>query len=154
VTDLIVPVLSGVLGGGLIGGIVGAWVENRLARRAARETELLAEKRKVYQALSESLRLFVGEADRTPSEEQAFLRAYHGLWLWASDSVIRKANVLVELLRRHQARGNVDQAELRTAYGNLVVTMRSELGFEETLVTADEFEFITITRPRRGRAHS
>jgi hypothetical protein len=143
----LLAVVSGVLSGGLVGGIVTVILQHRLQTRLTRESQLLEQKRRVYQSLVQSMRLFVGDRRPAQNEENAFLSAYDSLWLWASDNIIQGVNELVVLLRRHAAGENVSQTDLKRAYSRCVIAMRREIGFPLTGLTEADLQYITVVRP-------
>lgn len=129
-----------ILGGGAIGYFVKYYLDLQLAK----QSEAMAQKRKVYGEIATALGIFVSGRDSTTEDKKRFLDQYAKLWLWASDSVIRAANEFSDIMMEFDASNKEDQRKAKHAYANFVMEMRKDLGFSKTQLRHDEYKFVSF----------
>ena len=115
----------------------------RLKAGLLSEGQVTERRRRVYEEMCLSLRVFSAGADHAKEANERFLAAYAAAWLWASDPVLEALNSFVELQVQHAAHpGSVQQPSLKTAYASIILTMRKDAGFADTLASAGRYQFV------------
>jgi len=121
---------------GVAGYLVKYWLN--------RKSEVMAKKKQVYEEISTALGVFVTGRESTAEDKRRFLDQYAKLWLWASDSVIRAANKFTDTMIRFDPSAKEEQRKAKHAYADFVLEMRRDLGFANTLLTSDEYRFVSF----------
>lgn len=107
------------------------------------EGQVVERRRRVYEDVCTSLRVFISGHDQSQTARDGFHSAYAAAWLWASDSVLAGLNRFVELqVQVAAAPGSVEQATLKSAYADVVLAMREDVGFPSTKVVALDYQFV------------
>ena len=112
----------------------------RTVRRAAEVTE---RRRRVYEEMCAALRVFIAGHGGTAEAKVRFHSAHAAAWLWASDGVLAALNHFIELQVQHTARpGAIDQAQMKESYTAVVLAMRKDAGFANSVVAASDYKFV------------
>lgn len=107
------------------------------------ENQTLEKRRKIYEEICNSLRIFTVGHKTGDEERDRFLAAYASSWLWASDSVVKALNHFLDLQIENAARpGAVDQLVLKQAYARIALEMRRDVGFPESSAQAVDYKFV------------
>ena len=107
------------------------------------EGQVVERRRRVYEDVCTSLRVFVSGHGDSSVAKDAFLTAYAAAWLWASDSVLASLNRFLDLqVQVATTPGSVEQVVLQSAYANVVLAMREDVGFKSTDVAASDYKFV------------
>lgn len=107
------------------------------------EYEIIERRRRVYEEICDSLRVFINRNDASSEAKNRFLKAYSASWLWASDAVLTALNLFVDLQIKHaQNPSSNDGFVLECAYRNVVSAMRKDVGFVDTIVNDSDFKFV------------
>ena len=100
-------------------------------------------RRKVYEEMCASLRIFVQGHGVTAEAKNCFHSTYAAAWLWASDAVLVALNKFIALqVQRAAGPGSVDQHALTLAYTDVVLAMRKDAGFADTSISAASYQFV------------
>lgn len=106
-------------------------------------SKLLERRRKIYEDIACSLRIFLSGNKTGPEEREHFLNSYATAWLWAPDSVISSLNLFLDLQIRHASSpGSVEQDSMRDAYATIVLEMRKDVGFSTTEMLRENYKFV------------
>ena len=107
------------------------------------EGQVLERRRRVYEDVCGSLRIFVAGHGDSQEAKERFHSAYAAAWLWASDPVLISLNHFLELQMQIAASpGSVEQSELKRAYTEVIVTMRRDVGFSMSSVSSNDYKFV------------
>ncbi|MFA5238708.1 MAG: hypothetical protein WC476_03230 [Phycisphaerae bacterium] len=137
--SLIETIIS-VLGGGVIGYFVKYYLDLRLAK----QSEVMARKRAVYEEIAMALGIFVSGRDIAPSDKKKFLECSSKIWLWASDSVVRTGNKFIDVMISFDKSCDEEQNKAKRSYGSFIIEMRKDLGFPKTNLKPDEYRFTSF----------
>ena len=115
----------------------------RLKASLLAEAQVTERRRRVYEEMCNSLRVFIDGHDGTEEGKKKFYAAYAAAWLWASDEVLGELNRFIALQRQFAAdRGSVPQQQLKAAYASTVLAMRKDAGFPGTSVQGASYQFV------------
>ena len=121
-------------------------ITNRVERvRAAisQETALLEKRREVYERIADSLRIFIAGHAATEKQKEEFHAAYSACWLWAPDDLLVALNDFIQMQKEIAAnRSSHGQDELKNSFGQIMLKMRRDVGFEETEVNQGSYNFV------------
>jgi len=107
------------------------------------EEQVIERRRRVYEDVCASLRIFISGHDNSQAAKDAFHSAYAAAWLWASDSVLTSLNRFVGFqVQRATAPGSIEQDMLKSAYADVVLAMRKDAGFASTRVAVSDYQFV------------
>ena len=107
------------------------------------EARRVEKRRDVYEKITKSLRIFITGHPSHQDQKDGFLNAYAAAWLWAPDEVLKTLNHFLSLqLIYAQNKSQVTQEELKTAYVQCVMAMRKDVGFSDTIVRTEDYQFI------------
>jgi len=107
------------------------------------EGQVTERRRRVYEDVCSSLRIFISGHDDSQAAKNAFHSSYAAAWLWASELVLERLNRFVELqVKIASAPGSVDQTVLKSAYAEIVLAMRKDVGFPSTEIMASDYQFV------------
>lgn len=115
-----------------------------LREQLKRESEVLSKQRDLYSKLALSTRVFL-EGNDTHRKKEDFSNNYSEMWLWASDEVLQKLNVI---LAYHILMANgktITQKQLKESYSNFILEMRKDVGFSNTSLTNKDFLYFKFT---------
>jgi len=117
----------------------------QLKAELSSQEQVLERRRRVYEEICASLVIFVSCHDNSVEAKRRFYSAYASAWLWAPDAVLHKLNRFIDLqIRFAKDRNSVTQQELRSAYTDVVLAMRKDVGFQSTEVRASDYKFVTF----------
>ena len=115
----------------------------RLKSSLAAENLALEKRRKVYEEIAASLRVFVAGHNAGDDTKNHFLAVYASAWLWAPDELVRALNAFLEVQVSHAATpGTVPQDSMKRAYAEVMLAMRRDAGFADSNVQAAEYKFV------------
>ncbi|HEY8097951.1 MAG TPA: hypothetical protein VIE65_17980 [Methylobacter sp.] len=115
----------------------------RLKSSLQNEFEIIERRRRVYEEICNSMRLFVHGNDATPEAKERFLMAYSAAWLWASDAVLISLNLFVDQQIKHAKNpSSNDGFVLECAYREVVSAMREDAGFDVNKSNVGEYKFV------------
>jgi hypothetical protein len=107
------------------------------------EFQVIERRRRVYEEICNSMRVFIHGNDATPEAKERFLMAYSAAWLWASDNVLISLNLFVDLQIKHAKNpSSNDGFVLECAYREVVSAMREDAGFDVNKSNVDEYKFV------------
>jgi hypothetical protein len=107
------------------------------------EYDRIKTKRQVYQNLLISMGVFLSGRNSSEEVKSEFLDNYANSWLWASDSVLDALNMFIDCgVRKYK--GLATEEELKDAYRLVVIEMRKDAGFQNTVITSKNFEFVSF----------
>lgn len=105
-------------------------------------------RRRVYEEVCVTLRVFSSGGDHSKEANDRFLAAYAAAWLWASDEVLVPLNKFIELQKQiFVSSGSVDQATRKTAYASIILAMRKDAGFADTTTALTDYQFVEFSTP-------
>jgi hypothetical protein len=115
----------------------------RVRAAIADESALLQKRREVYERIANSLRIFVQGHGNSPERRQEFHAAYSACWLWAPDTVLESLNKFIRMQRANAAEGGTyPQTELHNQYAEIMLRMRKNVGFPESVVKEGDYQFV------------
>jgi hypothetical protein len=115
----------------------------RLKANLLAEGQVTERRRRVYEEMCVTLRVFSTGGDHSEEANDRFLTAYAAAWLWASDAVLEGLNEFLELQQTLVASpGSVDQVTQKAAYSSIILAMRKDAGFAETAVKSDRYQHV------------
>ena len=115
----------------------------RLKATLVSEGQVTERRRRVYEEMCAALRVFISGHGATPEAKERFHAAYAAAWLWASDGVLTALNRFIELQVLHSAQpGAVTQEHLKGTYAAVVIAMRKDAGFPDTVAEAGDYKFV------------
>lgn len=115
----------------------------RLKAGLATQAQLTERRRRVYEEVCGSLRVFIDGHISSDEAKQNFHSAYAATWLWASDEVVNALNRFIVLQKQHAAdRSAISQDHLKEAYVSTVLAMRKDVGFQNTSVQSSSYQFV------------
>jgi hypothetical protein len=107
------------------------------------QSSVLEMRRRLYERVADSLRIFTAGHQAGREEREAFLSAYSACWLWAPDEVIGLLNSFLDMQKRVVAEpGTVSEAEMKEVYGRILLAMRKDAGFSGSELSAGDFSFV------------
>ena len=109
------------------------------------ENKVLEKRRQIYEEIVSSLRIFISGHGVTKEQKEKFYEAYASAWLWAPDSVLIKLNTFVDQQIKYTEKTEVtSQDMMKEQYGDIILEMRKDVGFEETQTTSTNYVFATF----------
>lgn len=123
-----------------VGGVIAARIarkETAHIQREAREHEdALIRRRDVYSRLATGMRVF-GETSTLPTvaDKQEFMKAYDQSCVWASETVVEKVGVFLDVM----IQPGVTMDEKKAAYRECILQMRRDAGFPDS---SFQFRFV------------
>lgn len=109
----------------------------------ARDSVLLEKRREVYERISDALRVFISGHEATAQQKEAFHSAYAACWLWAPDSLLLKLNTFLTMQKAITANLQAhSQEELKATFGEIIILMRKDAGFDQTTLNGKGYEFV------------
>ena len=115
----------------------------RLKATLLAESQVTERRRRVYEEMCAALRVFIAGHGGTAEAKERFHSAHAAAWLWASDGVLAALNHFIELQVQHTARpGAIDQAQMKESYTAVVLAMRKDAGFANSVVAASDYKFV------------
>lgn len=115
----------------------------RLKALLATEAQVTERRRRVYEEVCGSLRVFIEGHVSSEEAKQKFHSAYAATWLWASDEVVNELNRFLALQKQHAANpSSIPQGHLKEAYVAAVLAMRKDVGFPNTSVQSASYQFV------------
>ncbi|MCK5306828.1 MAG: hypothetical protein KAJ66_06800 [Candidatus Omnitrophica bacterium] len=128
----------------IFGGVSGYFIKSWLEKRAERETRIFERKREKYQNLLRYLKGFM-EGTANKKDKQLFLNELSESWLYASDSVVLKANKLLDEFIHSNEQGHPDdQNTAKNMLGELVLEMRRDLEYKNTKLKFSNYRILKI----------
>ena len=107
------------------------------------EGQITERRRRVYEDMCIALRVFISGHGGTPEMKERFHTAYAAAWLWASDSVLVALNHFIALqVQRVADPASVNQPNLKIAYTAIVLEMRKDVGFGDTVASGSDYQFV------------
>jgi hypothetical protein len=107
------------------------------------EAEVLERRRRVYEEVAAALRIFVAGHGTGQEGKDRFLNAYATAWLWAPDSVLSGLHRFLDLQVAHAANpGAVPQEDMKAAYAEVVLAMRKDSGFPDSVVSQSDYKLL------------
>lgn len=120
----------------------------RLKSSLEDEARRVEKRRDVYEKITDSLRIFITGHSSNQNQKDGFLNSYSTAWLWAPDEVLKALNDFLSLqLRYAQNQALVKQEEMKTAYVRCVMAMRKDVGFSDTTVGTEDYQFVYFGKP-------
>ncbi len=117
---------------GPAGGVIGGYLlKYFLDKRGEAESRRYTDKREHYRHLI----LTIKELAEGGKAEGLFWFEYSFLWLYAPDMVVRSANAVARILQKSPS----PTAELNVALGELLLSMRHDIGFKTSGMTSSEY---------------
>lgn len=126
------------------GGFVGYFIKYYLDLQFVKRSQAIAKKREVYEEITKALGVFISGRDSNINDKSRFLEYFSKLWLWASDSVVRTANELSDIMIGLDSSNKQGQEKAKRAFSNFVLEMRKDLGFPKTNLKPDEYRFVSF----------
>ena len=115
----------------------------RVRAAISQETALLEKRREVYERIADSLRIFIAGHAATEKQQEEFHAAYSACWLWAPDDLLVALNDFIQMQQDIAAgRSSHSQDELKDSFGEIMLKMRKDAGFEETEVNQGNYNFV------------
>ncbi len=115
----------------------------RLKSELQSESHVIERRRRVYEEICNSMRVFVSGNEATPEAKERFLAAYSSSWLWASERVLTLLNLFVDLQIKHAKNpSSNDGFVLECAYREVVSAMRQDVGFSSDNLNVGEYKFV------------
>jgi hypothetical protein len=109
------------------------------------EDKVLEKKRQIYEEIVSSLKIFISGHGISKEQKEKFYEAYASAWLWAPDSVLSKLNIFIEQQIKYAEKKEVASQEImKKQYGDIVLSMRKDVGFIETKVISENYVFATF----------
>jgi len=110
----------------------------------------ISEKREVYKDVTDTMRIFVRGGGVNEERSENFMKSYQHIWLWGSDEVVTSlSEFLRQLVTISPPNEDHDQTAVKRAYVNCIIAMRKDLGFIDTSLSSDDYEFVNLVqRPR------
>lgn len=107
------------------------------------EGQVVERRRRVYEEVCGSLRIFIAGHVGSQEAKERFHSAYAAAWLWASDPVLISLNRFLELQVKITASpGSVEQLVLKRAYTEVLVAMRTDVGFSSSSISSNDYKFV------------
>ena len=115
----------------------------RLKAALSSEGQVIERRRRIYEDICSSLRIFISGHDNSQAAKDAFYSSYAAAWLWASELVLERLNRFVEMqVEVGKVPGSVGQPALKSAYADIVLAMRQDVGFPSTQIVASDYQFV------------
>ncbi len=115
----------------------------QLKANLSSEGQVIERRRRVYEDVCASLRIFISGHDNSQTAKDAFHSAYAAAWLWASDSVLTPLNQFVGFqVQIANAPGSIEQVVLKSAYADVILAMREDVGFPSTGAAGSDYQFV------------
>lgn len=117
----------------------------RLKAGLLAEGQVTERRRRVYEEMCVALRVFISGHGNTSEMQDRFHAAYAAAWLWASDDVLVALNRFVVLqVQRAADPTSVDELTLKDAYSTIIVEMRKDVGFSNTVASRADYQFVSF----------
>jgi hypothetical protein len=111
------------------------------------QEHLLTKKREAYEKIIYGMRVFIEGTPATEQEQTRMLAAYSLAWLWATDEVIKKINLHLNLqIKMATAPMSVTMEELKKSYTECILEMREDSGYPETSLAWQNFLFVNFKK--------
>lgn len=115
----------------------------RIRATISHETALLERRREVYEQIANSLRIFIAGHIATEKQKEEFHKTYSACWLWAPDNILVALNDFIQMQQDIAANSSsYTQEELKNSFGEIMLQMRKDVGFERTEVNQDNYNFV------------
>lgn len=115
----------------------------RLKATLLSEGQVIERRRRVYEEVCGSLRIFIEGHAHPPEAQERFHAAYAAAWLWASDAVLASLNTFIQLQLEHAAApGSIDQGFMKQTYTETLLAMRKDVGFPQTVIALTDYKFV------------
>jgi len=114
-----------------VGVVIAALITSALAAKSQKEFDALTRRREVYSRLATGMRVFV-EAPllSDANEKREFLTAYDQSCVWASEPVIEKLVLFLDVMERFPTDSSPHaMRQKKAAYEACVLAMRRDSGF-------------------------
>ena len=105
------------------------------------EDKVLEKRRQIYEEIVSSLKIFISGHAISIEQKEKFHEAYASAWLWAPDAVLTKLNTFIEQQIKHTESQDIRKEQ----YGEIVLEMRKDVGFNETEATSKNYVFATFS---------
>ena len=106
-------------------------------------SQITERRRRVYEEMCIALRVFISGHGGTQEMKERFHAAYAAAWLWASDSVLVALNHFIVLqVQRATDPTSVDDPTMKGAYTSIIVEMRKDVGFGNTVASGSDYQFV------------
>lgn len=107
------------------------------------ESQITERRRRVYEEMCVALRVFISGHRGTPEMMERFHNSYAAGWLWASDDVLVALNHFIALQVQHTTnQTSVSQEIMKGAYTSIIIEMRKDVGFSDTIVSSSDYQFV------------
>jgi len=121
---------------GPAGGAIGGYLlKYFLDKRGEAESRRYRDKRQHYRNLILAIKKLAEGGNETEVEKELFWFEYSFLWLYSPDLVVRSANAVAMILQKSPSQ----TAELNVALGELLLSMRHDVGFKTSGMTSSEY---------------
>lgn len=105
--------------------------------------QITERRRRVYEQMCLALRVFIAGHGSASEAKERFHEAYAAAWLWASDDVLSALNKFLTLQELHGLSKNpVEQTRSSEAYTEILIAMRKDAGFFDTVVQTGDYKFV------------
>lgn len=134
------------------GAIIGYYLKYLLEIRYSRRIDAINRKRQACEEIIDLLDIFIAQRNNEASREKfdRFYKAYSLLWLWASDSVIKKASEFLNMMGQPNL-SEQNQLKARSAFIQLKIELRKELGHPKTALTEKDYSLVNLKEPNRSK---
>lgn len=89
--------------------------------------------------------IFIQGGNSNVERIENFHSNYQYIWLWAPDEIVESMSKFLKLLVKNSSAGkDQSQQPVKQAYVNCLISMRKDMGWKETELKFQDYEFVNI----------